>query len=211
MYSVKPAEMHPCCTRSLSAFCKAGYVRIHLCTVSFGSVSPEARGLPCRGLLKRSSQWLTLLELEGRSPSPTSSIQPMPIIIRTRYATLTPSSFLLCTALVPTSYLHAYLTWPFPQLFDRGESTNKSSLPFRQSSPLIKIRSPSKLACFILLATWRRGPMTGHCQRKTMSEIRLHTNPLMGPTLKLPRQLACTVISQRPRSMAMFIVGRWKN
>lgn len=41
----------------------------------------------------------------GRQTSlPTSSTQPMLIIIPMRYATLTPNPFLLCTALVPTFY-----------------------------------------------------------------------------------------------------------
>lgn len=130
-------------------------VRIHLCTVSFGSVSPEARGPPCRGLSQAVKPMANPTGI-GRKIAlpPTSSIQPMPIIIRTRYATLTPSSLLLCTALVPTSYLHAYLIWPFPHLFDRCESTNKSSLSFRQSSPLLK---SGHLSSLLASFCWQHG------------------------------------------------------
>lgn len=107
--------------------------------------------------------------------------------------------------------LHAYLISPFPPIFPLFKPPANHLLRFRRSYPLIQLRSPSKLACFIWLATWRRTPVASLCQRKKVSRIRLlHTNPPIGPTMTLPKQLACTVISQRPRSMAMFIVGRWK-
>lgn len=109
-------------------------------------------------------------------------------------------------------FLHAYiLNIAFSPIFPSFNQPTNHLWPFVSLLHLLKSRSPSKLACFILLATWWRRPVPRLCKRKNMSGIRLlRTNPLMGPTLILPKQLACTVISQRPRSMAMFIVGRWK-
>lgn len=92
MYSVKTADMYPYCTRSLSAFCKSarqGMYGYNLCNVSFGSVSPEARGC-----------MITLSVYRGCS------------LLFDRYATFSPSLFLhLCLL------LHAYLTPPFPPRF----------------------------------------------------------------------------------------------
>lgn len=103
----------------------------------------------------------------GRQTSlPTSSTQPMLIIIQMRYATLTPSLLLLCTALVPTFYSTCSIlniAFPPPPIALSCDELLPSLYQriiffwaFRLPSLLFKIKPPSKLASFILLATWRR-------------------------------------------------------
>lgn len=165
--------------------------------------------------LRSLGQWLTDAAI-GRQTAPSplapySSSYPKQKS-KNRWATLTPSPFLLSNL-----YLHALLNIVFspalnkmeliPPLHQKSHSWDFGHSPFFSS---IKIKSSSRLACFILLATtW---------QIRLVSDLSwmrkgclLHTKYLvMGPTPALPRQLECTVTSQRQRSLAMFIVGRWK-
>lgn len=182
-----------------------------LCTVSFGPVSPEGSWSAKRWIM-----WVPLpsLQLEGRPPPHIHPVYRCKF--QTRCATLTPSPFLLsnCVLCLPSTCIH-YLTSFFSPATNRMDSflpsTNISSLGFlaiRLSSPLLKIKSSSRLACFILLASsWRI--LVPDLSQMRKSRL-LHTNPVMGSTTALPRQVECTVTSQRQSGMAMFIVGRWK-
>lgn len=150
------------CGVTISAFCtgRCNFVQclFWACiTRSSWSAKRWIMWVPLRSL----SQWLTDAAI-GKSDRP--HIHPVNRCkFQTRCATLTPSPFLLsnCVLCLPSTCIH-YLTSSFPQLQIRW--IHFSPLPKSHSWDFgnshffssIKIKSSSRLACFILLATtWR--------------------------------------------------------